>query len=284
MNFLLPVLKKDMLHLRLMLICWAVLLCIQSFMGIGGAKIAIDNLQLQVILPQLTIFIRFLQGLMVIVIVPLLVQSDPLVGTTAFWFTRPIGRKPLLITKVCFAAGTFVLLALLAELFVFTANGFPLKYILLAIPEILIEKTSFIIPFFLLAVITPKFSRYAIVGVSILAVYIAVIILWLLLAALIPEVTKIKMSSSTIDNLKDYYTLNLSIRVIRNIFIILFGSGIIVYQSLSRKTLRTVLGIAAGFLVLIALGRLWKVDFIKTPPADIPDKDHSRDRHIYHRR
>jgi hypothetical protein len=264
MNFLLPVFKKDLLRMRLVLICWAVLLCIQSFMGIGGAKIAADNLKLQMLLPQLAMFVVFLQRLMVIIIIPLLVQSDPLVGTTAFWFTRPIGRKPLLVTKVCFAAGILVLLVLLAELFVFAANGFSLKYILLAVPEILIEKAAFIIPFFLLAVITPKFSRYTIVGVSILAVYITVMIVWSILAAFMPEFSKVNELLSNAEAMKNYYTLKLSAKVVNHIFMILFGSGVIVYQYLRRKTLRTVIWIIAGVLISVVIGRFWGIDFIRT--------------------
>jgi hypothetical protein len=265
MNFLFPVFKKDMLHLRLILICWVGLLCVQSFMGIGGAKITADNLELQMILPQVAMFIRFLQVLMVIILVPLLVQSDPLVGTTAFWFTRPIGRKELLVTKVCFTAGILVLLVLLAELFVFAANGFPLKYILLAIPEILLGQTANLILLFLLAIITPKFSRYAIVGVSILAVFITVSILWSFLVIFMPEFSKITRSLSSAEVMKSH-TLNLSINVVENIFTILFGSGVIVYQYLRRNTKWTVVWIVVGFVLPLMLGRFWSIDFIK-PPA-----------------
>lgn len=262
MNFLLPVFKKDLLQLRLVLICWVVLLCVQSLMGIGGAKIAADNLKLQMFLPQIAMFIQFLQGLTIIILVPLLVHSDPLVGTTAFWFTRPIGHKELLVTKVCFTAGILVLLVLLAELFVFAANGFSVKYILLAVPEILIDKAAFIIPFFLLAVITPKFSRYAIVGVSILAAYIAVIILWTLLSLFVPEFAEIHEVFTNTEAIKSH-TLSLSVSVVVNIFMILFGSGVIVYQYLRKNTKWTVAWTVAVFLIMMVIGQFWEIDFIK---------------------
>jgi hypothetical protein len=259
-----PVLKKDMLRLRGLLICWGVLLCVQSFLGIGGTDLAANNLKLQMLLPQLGIFIVFLQGLMLVILIPLFVQTDPLVGTTAFWFTRPIGRKQLLVTKLAFAAGILLFMLLLAEVIVFAANGFHVKYILLAIPEILIEKSAFITMILLLAVITPKFSRYAIVGVSIVAVVFTASMVWSVIETFLPGTPDFleKLSEE-----RACFTLGLSKEVVVNIFIILFGIGIIVYQFLRRNTKTTVLLIIAGVIMTMAVQTFWRVDFLK---VDLP--------------
>jgi hypothetical protein len=271
MNFLFPIFKKDLLRLKWVLFCWLGLLCVQAFLGIGGTKFAADNYEFQIFLPQLSMLIRFMEGLMIIIIIPLLVQDDSLVGTTAFWFTRPMGGKQLLVTKVCFVASILVLAVVLAEIIVFVANGFLFRHIMLAIPEILIAEVSYIIPFFILAVITPKFSRYAIAGVIIYLILTMVSILWTFLLAF---GSVLGLGSTFFSNTEALgnYTLSQSVQLVENIFIILVGSGLIVYQYRYRNTKKTVLWGVLGFLVLITLGRFWGIDFFKTdlpqPQAD----------------
>jgi hypothetical protein len=262
MSFLLNIFKKDLMRLKWVLTCWLGLLCVQSFLGIGGAQIAADNLNLQIVVPELALLIKLLQGLMVIIIIPLLVQDDPVVGTTGFWFTRPIGRRPLLVTKGCFALCVLVLLPLIAELIVFVANGFLLKHILLAIPEILIDKLAFVMPFLLLAAITPKFSRYAIVGAIIFAGFIMLIILTGILGFLSPKFMHLTVYLSNRAAIRSY-TLQLSLETARRILIILFGSGIIAYQYASRKTKKTIISAVLAFALLLVVNKFWRIDFIK---------------------
>ncbi len=250
------------MRLKWVLICWLGLLCVQSFLGIGGAHIAADNLNLQIVIPELAMLINLLQGLMLIIIIPLLIQDDPLVGTTGFWFTRPIGRKELLITKGCFVLGILLLSSIIAEVIVFMVNGFLFKHILLAIPEIIIEKLAFMTPFLLLAAITPKFSRYAIVGVIIFAGIIMLGILTGILGFLLPELKSLTSYFVNHEAIRNY-TLGLSVKVVRKIFIILFGSGLIAHQYLSRKTKKTVLLAVLAFALLIIVNKFWEIDFIK---------------------
>ena len=271
MNFLFNVFKKDLMRLKWVLICWLGLLGVQSFLGIGGAQIAADNFSLQMILPQLAMLIRFLQGLMLIIIIPLLIQDDPVVGTTGFWFTRPIGRKELLITKTCFVLSIILLLSIVAEVIVFAANGFLLKHILLAIPEIIIKELSFMMPFLLLAAITPKFSRYAIVGVIIFAGVIVVSILGGVLIFMAPKLVHLLRYFSNLEAFRNY-TLGLSIEVVRKVLIILLGSGLLAYQYTSRKTKKTILLAVLAFVLLLIVNRFWQIDFSK-PVSPKPLKE-----------
>lgn len=263
MSLLSNVFKKDLLKLRGALMLWLVLLCIQSLLGIGGIKVAADNLMLQVILPQLGWLIKILQGLMVVILIPLLIQDDPLVGTTGFWFTRPIGRKQLFATKAFFVICVLVLLPLIAELIVFMVNGVLPKHILMAIPEIILEKTAFMMPFLVLATITPKFSRYALAGGIIFAAVVVWWILVIVLATLVPNGNKLM---GFLYNYRAFanYTLGLSIGVVKRVFIIILGSAIIFDQYLTRNTRRTIIRVIIGFLVLIIFNNIWNVDFLKT--------------------
>ena len=177
MNIITHLFKKDLMRLKYLLIVWLFLILAQSALGIGGNKIAAEVFEFQMILPLLAKMIGFLQGLMMIVIVPLIIQDDSIVGTTAFWYTRPISRKGLLFAKSCMILTILVAPLLLAELFVLAANGATAYHLLLVVPEVLIEKLAFIVPFVILAALTSKFSRYALVGIIIFAVFAVISII-----------------------------------------------------------------------------------------------------------
>ena len=154
MNFLPYIFEKDLLRLRFIFLVWLLLIIAQAALGIGGINIAAEFPEFQMFLPLLTKFISLLQGILIMIMVPLIIQEDSIVGTTAFWFTRPISRKGLLITKVGFILLFLILLPSITELIVLAANKITWHHIGLAIPEILIEKLKFIILFDEVAVVT----------------------------------------------------------------------------------------------------------------------------------
>jgi hypothetical protein len=197
--------------------------------------------------------------------IPLIIHSDSVVGTTAFWYTRPISRQGLLITKATLIFLFIIIIRLVTELIVLASQGANLRQILLATPEILIENLAFVIPFLILAAITPKFSRYALVGVIVFASIIVVSILWtvsyIIISKYYPDI------SNSIFNGDKYKNASLvaSIDLIQNILVIIAGSSIIAYQFLTRKTVRTVLFTIIGFLITIGAGPFWRIDFLKQP-------------------
>jgi len=81
MNFIPYLFKKDLIRLKYLLLVWLLLILAQSALAIGGINLAAEFLQFQMFLPLLTKLMSFLQGLMIIVIVPLIIQDDSLVGT-----------------------------------------------------------------------------------------------------------------------------------------------------------------------------------------------------------
>lgn len=259
--------KKDFLRLRILLFVWFLLILIQSTLGISGMNLAVNNIEFQMFFPLLTKLINFLQGMMIIVIVPLFIQDDSLVGTNAFWVTRPISRKGLLFTKACFALTLLILPPFIAEFFVLYANGVTAHHILLAVPEILIEKLAFIIPFFILSVLTPKFSRYALIGIIIFAVFVVIGILHYILSMFFPIYSKFVYKFLYNFDLYKNPTLELSTKVAEDIYIIVFGSILIAHQFLTRYTARTVRWLVIAYLVMFSVTRLWHWDFLKEVPV-----------------
>ena len=264
MYFIPYLFRKDLVRLKILILVWFLLILTQLALGIGGIDLAAEFLQFQMFLPLLTKMISILQGLMIIVIFPLLIQDDSLVGTTSFWFTRPISRKGLLITKACFTLILLIALPLIAEIFVLAANGAAGHHMLLAVPEILIEKMAFIVPFLILAVLTPKFSRYALVGIIIFAMFTVVGIIGYVIMMFLPNFPKfiIKFLHSLRSIYKDP-SLATSIKMAKNVYVISIGSLLIAHQFLTRRTARTIKCFVVAYLVMMCLARVWPWDFLK---------------------
>ena len=258
--------KKDLNRLKIIFFAWILLILAQLALGIGGSKLATEFLEFQMFLPLFTKLVGFLQGLMIIVIVPLIIQDDSLVGTTAFWFTRPISKKGLLFTKSCMIF-ILIIMPLVAELFVLAANGAVARLLLLAVPEIFIEKLAFLIPFIILAAITPKFSRYALVGIIIFAVLVIISIILSVISMFLPRY--FPHIAKYIYNYELYKNPSLAAsgRVAKDIYTILIGSILISYQFLIRNTARTIKWLVVAFLITICFTRIWKWDFLKETPV-----------------
>ena len=263
MKFIPYLFKKDLIRLKYLLLVWLLLILAQSALGIGGINLAAEILQFQMILPLLTKLISFLQGLMIIVIVPLIIQDDSIVGTTAFWFTRPISRKGLLFTKSCLVLILLVILPLIAEIFVLASHGATAYLLFLAVPEILIEKLAFITPFLILATLTPKFSRYALVGIIVFAVLVVVAIIRSVIPMFLPSIGKYINNVELFKN----PSLEASVGIAKDLYVFLIGSVLIAHQFLTRHTARTIKYLVVAFLVMTCFTRLWNWDFLKEVPV-----------------
>jgi len=145
MNIILHIFKKDTRHLRYLLALWLLLIFAESLLGLSRLTSASDGVAFGILLQVMSYVFPLLQMLVIYIIIPLLIQDEPLVGTTSYWFTRPIDRITLLKSKLFFVIACIILPALLVELVTFTANGVLLRDMLLAIPEIIIETANIIL-------------------------------------------------------------------------------------------------------------------------------------------
>ncbi len=259
MYFIPYLFKKDFLRIKILLFVWFLLILAQSALGIGGIDLAAEFLEFQMFLPLLAKLFSILQGLMIIVIVPLLIQDDSLVGTTSFWFTRPISKKGLLITKSCLILTLLVALPLIAEIIVLAANGVTTHHILLMVPEILLEKIAFIVPFLILAVVTPKFSKYALVGIIVFTVLIVFGIVSSIAMMFLPIPKNILYNFEMFKN----PSLEASCGVAKDIYVIIIGFILVIHQFLTRYTARTVRWFVVAYLIMIIFTRTWNWDFLK---------------------
>ncbi len=255
MNLILHHFRKDLRSQRILLGVWFFLVLLQFAIAVWTPRPG-DLLMLG-LYSGASMFLPLLSSLILVVLVPQLVLQEPLVGTSAFWMTRPLSRGELLQAKGFFVL-LLLLLPLLAQSAVLLANGADLREIALGGAEKLMADLSWIVLLMALAVFTASFGRFAIV----IAVYllatgaVAAGLYWFRLFH-DPEWALNSMSK---------LSLTYSQGVVDSLLTIALGSGVVVHQYLTRNTRRSLaLGVAAYLLTLVSF-HLWPWDFLKPAP------------------
>ena len=254
MKVVLHLLAKDSTRLRVPLVVWAALFVLQ-FSSVGwwpGAGTADPRLQL--ILAISTSLAAPLQMLLLVVIVPLLVHEDPVVGSTAFWVTRPISGRLLLAGKVLFVLLFLIIPPLMIDLASLAARGGSGTDFVSALAAIVFGRTKFLVLLFTLAALTQTFSRFALTG-AVLAVSYAIAGLLALAIGLYAtrdgEAVSIAFMGAS--------------RTLVDLTTIGFAAAVIINQYLTRNTVRSWIVLACGMIFVFALGKFRLGD--RTPSA-----------------
>lgn len=261
MNLLVHHLRKDARHLRGLLIAWALLVLAQGVLIGWGNRAEPDNSAALVAFEIVATLLPVLQGLLTIVLIPLLVHDEPQVGTTGFWLTRPLPRSTLLSSKLLSVLAVVVLFPWMVDLVVMAANKVPLADLVLISPEILVSSLGFALAAMAVAALTPSFARYALTGVGLYAGF--------LLIALAVFLTRLFLHG-TDSFLEEEWGLEQSRAVVTTIWMVPFCGVVVVCQYLTRVTRRSVLIGGGGLLVMLLLGWFWPWDFLSLPAAPPP--------------
>ena len=234
MIFIPYLIKKDFSRIKIVLFVWTLLILVQLAIGVSWDRIAAGYLESQMLLYILTRSVIFLQGLMLIVIVPLIIHEDSIAGNSAFWFTRPFSGKELLRTKA-FEILIIILMPLLAELIVLTVYGAGARTLLLATPEILIDKLALVLPFFILASITSKFSNYILIVIILSAALLVAVIATSIISGILTDNSFNAFSRMYEFISSKEQSVQASFEVFGKIFAIISGSAILYNQFVKRN-------------------------------------------------
>lgn len=250
--------RKDVRHLRGFLLVWVLLVSSQAVLIGSGISASADDMATQVIFQVLSVVLPMLKVLAVIVMIPLLIHGEPLTGTTAFWFSRPLSRSTVLAAKSLFIGLILILFPLLIELAVFFGNGVQLRHILSAVPEILIDDTSLVLEVMILAVLTRNFARFAIAGVILFIALILFGVATQILRLYFGGMDAVMNAAQGMDQ---------SRRLVGNIIVMITGLAVVVNQYLTRKTTRSIIMAAAGGFLMFLSTTLWGINFFAEPKS-----------------
>ena len=255
--------RKDLRHVGILFAVWGFLLLVQG--ALIGSGFNTSDMTWQIIYTVLAMGIPMLQALVIIILVPILIQDEPLAGDRAFWLTRPISRSTLLTAKTAFIALFLVAPPLVVEILIFAANGILAGDIARAIPQVLYLSLTLIIPIAALATLTPSFAKFA----------LWLVVTWVTGAVVggILQIGRFISNPDAILEIAQNTTLLVSAGIVAGICTIVGGLVVIIHQYLTRKTRLSVLIFAATYLLSMSLPAFWTYDFLKEPepPANAQD-------------
>jgi hypothetical protein len=215
----LHILNKDLRALRLPL------LLLYAVMAVEVAGALRDPL-LHDPVPGLDM-VTMLLPLALLVAAALLVQQEALVGTRAFWLTRPIERGSLLLSKAIFLVVFMLTPAALATIVIALAYGAEPAQAAAAVSRSLAPLGSLLLSAVLLAALTPNLP-------ACITAWIALLLGSQLLGELVGLILPAHASANS---------------AVETAALLLCGAALILHQYFTRRTRRTLAGLGAAWLI-----------------------------------
>jgi hypothetical protein len=167
MTHLLHLVRSDLRRFRVLLAIWVlVVVCETIFRGLR--PVLAGDPRPDMALELLGTVFMVTRWLGMIVIGALVVQTHPLVGSDAFWMTRPIRWQSLLASKLVLLWTTFVALPAIAEVVLMLACKVPLREVVLVALQVLLYQTLWVSLLVALSSLTRNLARLALVAGSLL--------------------------------------------------------------------------------------------------------------------
>ena len=167
MSQVLHILRKDLRHLRWLLILWVAILILNVALTIIGAATAGETFPAAIVFREMSSLLSVLQTLMLALMIARLIQDEPLVGWNAFWLTRPYSRGALMAAKLLFVAGALVVAPLIADLAEMAVVRAGWRAQLAAAPSFLASHLRWALGLCAIAVLTPTFARFVLVAIGV---------------------------------------------------------------------------------------------------------------------
>ena len=255
MNLVLHHFRKDLRSQRILLGLWLLLVLLQF--GIAFWAPRADDIVMHGLYSVAVFAVPLLGSLLLLVLVPLLVLQEPLVGTSAFWLTRPLSGRQLLAAKGLFVA-VLAGLPLLAQSVLLAANGATLREVGLGALQLAVSQLSWIAILFALAVFASSFGRFAIIAAvyGLVAVAFGLGVYWYGLFH-DPDYAADAMRK---------LSLSLSRNLVDAFLTVAFGTAVAAHQYLTRNTRRSLFLVLAAWAAVAVGGHLWPWDFLKPAP------------------
>jgi hypothetical protein len=179
-----------------------------------------------------------------------LVQADRLVGTTAFWLTRPIPRGALLAAKLGVAATLLVGVPIVVDAIVLAGNGLAWLDALGAVADGAWIRLAVVLPVMVLAAMTGDLAVFVVAAIATLA------------GSLVLQVAIFRLARPQLLRSPD---VQLSLTAVSVGLLVLGSLAALAHQVFTRRTAWTArIALAAIVLTLVVANR-WTVTFL-TPP------------------
>lgn len=175
MNLVVHQFKKDVRHLRWMLLIWVLLIALQAWFTLcilSGRAWPPDPDDFT----TCSGLVGMLRWAFLVAMVPLLILEEPLVGTNAFGLTRPLSWRTLLVCKTLYCLLILIALPVLVEATVLGAHHIHPRYVAMVAFEVALTNLEVILIAAVIAVFVQNFTRFVIVGIAMVVGYFFMIL------------------------------------------------------------------------------------------------------------
>jgi hypothetical protein len=206
------------------------------------------------VLTSLGLGYQVLCGLHAALIVTLavqIVQGDRLVGTTAFWLTRPVARGSLLASKLALAIAFVVAVPVLVDVAVILRYGLPWTDAMGAAAEGALLRTGILLPLMALAAVTADLATFVVSGIA--ALFSAF--------ALEALVQSLRLAPSKSNDVAETITV---------LVVTMVGVGALAafaHQVFTRRTRRSVLTLVGSVALMLAVVNAWERPILSVPDS-----------------
>jgi len=260
MNLTFHILKKDIRRLRVVLGFWLLTVISSAVVNGLNATTSAGDFALQYAGEIGHVLIQLCLYILMVIAVPLLMHSEPLVGTTAFWQTRPLNRWDVLKSKLLFAGIFFVLMPVLVHVLLLALCRVPMIGIFASIPETALTWTGAVFLFMTLAALTRNVGFYVLVTVG---YFIASI-------ALMAGVTIFRLFSGTVFNVGNVSAGITDTRALLSGWVSVALCSTILFLQFKTKKLRYAYGMLVALLLLsFWVGTFSEISFFSEPKGTL---------------
>ena len=233
--------RKDLRQHRLWIAAYLAVVVIRAVLVGSGVDAAIRDQGVLASLGMAYMVLSVLHVALLVTMAVQLVQGDRLVGTTAFWLTRPVSRGALLASKLGLACALLVAVPVVLDGLVVAACWLAPLDALGAVAEGVIIRLALVLPIMTLAAVTGDLAVFVVAAIAAMFGTLALqaTLQWLNLVA--------RTRNDPAESL-----------VLLVVFVGVAGSlAALAHQVFTRRTRRTVFVIATGIaLALTAANRL----------------------------
>jgi hypothetical protein len=253
-------LAADLRRLRLVLAVWVMVVAANRLVEGGRAVFAADP-HIRESFAVLASVLWLAELVLTFVLVSLVVHAHPTVGTDAFWLTRPIPRRLMLVSKLTLLGTALVVVPAIADAVLLAAHEMPARIAAGVVAQIASIDTVWLTLVLVAAALTANFARFALaIGGALLSFAVAI---GVAMAVMMARLSDAPIGSEP--NGADPTGL-----VVFNAGFVLAALAMLTVQYQSRSRRRSVAvglaGVGAAFLV----SWLWPVAFL-SPRLIVPD-------------
>jgi hypothetical protein len=177
MKHLSHLLLWDIRRFRLLLLAWLITVAATAALDAIWPQTATDP-DTRRLVGTIGNLLALTEVLLSLVLIAQVVQAHALVGTTAFWMTRPIPAGTLLVAKLTLLAAMMIAAPVLAEVVVMTIYDVPLADIIGVSMQTALLSAAWIAALVAAAAITPNLAKFALaIGSALVATIVSISLL-----------------------------------------------------------------------------------------------------------